>query len=281
MEWESKKMTIRFMGRASLALVSSVILARVALGQEAPAAAAPAALPILVHTQVTTAPPRQPLTLTATIHSTNGIFQPVLEFRRVGDAQWTRVPLIGSGGDLFAATVPGANLTSDIEYYLEVYDNDGNGPVRAGSPEAPFHVSLAARPTVVVVSPAAQPTDSLRKEGLAPNGRLIGGLISVGVGVVGAGVGAWGFVSRGASVANSNQASPATRQIYQPEISEFTTIGVVGLAVGVVAIGIGAYLIASSSGQPAPARDESAPVTGLSVSPLPGGAMVGWSTSIW
>ena len=267
-------MTNRFTSQGLLLLAASLSLSGLARGQEALA-------PTITHTPVATAQPGQPLTLTAMIHSSNGVFQPVLDFRRAGDSAWTKVPLLGSGGDVYAATIPGANLSGDIEYYLEAYDNDGNGPARAGSPDAPFHVAIvsAVAPRQIAAGDgalASQAPPQFQKEAAAPNGRLIGGLVSLGVGVAGAGVGTWGFISRNTSVTNSNSASPANRQQYLSEISEFTAIGVVGLAVGVAALGVGVYLIASGSGKAANAND-AAPSSGLSVAPLPGGAMAAWS----
>ncbi|MHB1845559.1 MAG: hypothetical protein ACYCWW_12080, partial [Deltaproteobacteria bacterium] len=127
-------------------------LAALAMGLSLPALAQDAAPgPSIEHAPVVRAQAGQPLTLTATIRSGNGVFQPTVDFRRVGETTWSKVPLLPSGGDLYAATIPSASLGSDVEYYLEAYDNDGNGPARAGSPDAPFHVAVggaAAMPAV-------------------------------------------------------------------------------------------------------------------------------------
>ncbi len=113
-------------------------------------ARAQSAGPSMEHTPIVQATAGQPLTISATIHSANGVFQPVVLFRHPGEATWRKQELLAGANGVYAMTLPGSAVDGDLEYYLEAYDNDGNGPARAGSPESPFRI-------VVPVASTAQP----------------------------------------------------------------------------------------------------------------------------
>ncbi len=262
-------------------LVIGVLVSGAAMAQEG----APAG-PTIQHAPVSQAQPGQPLTLTATIHSGNGVFQPTVYFRHAGEQNWTKVPLIPSGGDIFTATLPGATLSSNVEYYLETYDNDGNGPARAGSPDAPFQVAVAmaapSRPAQAVASAPAAPrsatTATVNKQSPALSGKKLGAIVSAGVGVVGLAVGVVGWVQRAQSVANQAAASASVEGKYIGEIQNETILGVVGTVIGVAGIGVGAYLWFSSPASPSsPSGAPSDEGAGLSISPVPGGAMAAFA----
>ncbi|HUB08597.1 MAG TPA: hypothetical protein VMB50_16445 [Myxococcales bacterium] len=248
-----------------------------ALGQEG------TAMPVVEHNPVTRAAPGQPLTLTATIHSSNGVFQPVVDFRHVGETSWTKVPLLPSGNDVYTATLPGATISSDVEYYLEAYDNDGNGPARAGSPDNPLHVTVAAAVRQVTAQAAAtpsapKPAATAEKSGGGISGQMIGGAVSAGVGLVGLGIGIYGWAEWNTEVTNNNKASPSARASYQSAITQFLVVGVAGTAVGVVGLGIGAWLFftghsSSSASTPDTSKDSGT----FSLAPVPGGAMAAYA----
>ncbi|HEX4384727.1 MAG TPA: hypothetical protein VH083_17330, partial [Myxococcales bacterium] len=44
-----------------------------------------------------------------------------------------------------------------LEYYLEAYDELGNGPSRSGDPDKPWHVDTSGNPPVAQVAPAPAP----------------------------------------------------------------------------------------------------------------------------
>ncbi|MHB1843603.1 MAG: hypothetical protein ACYCWW_02045 [Deltaproteobacteria bacterium] len=134
--------------RLAVILAPLALLAGTALSQEAG--------PAIQHAPISQAVPGQPLTITATIQSAHGVFEPTAIFRRVGDPAWMKQALLPEGEGRFSVTLPGASVTSDLEYYLEAYDDDGNGPARAGGPDAPFRVAVApAAPGSA--APAAKP----------------------------------------------------------------------------------------------------------------------------
>ena len=198
-----------------------------------------------------------------------------------------------SGGGAYSATLPGATLTGNIEYYLETYDNDGNGPARAGSPEAPYHVAVASPPIegaarhVTAKSPGgtSAPTQGGAPAEKKPGamGKTIGGIVGLAVGAAGLGVGIYGWVERNQEVNYSNAASPSARFTYQAPITNFTVLGIVGTSVGVAAAGVGAWLLwsglSTASSAPSspgtPAKDEGA--GGVSLVPVPGGAVASYA----
>src|SRR5258706_67533 len=84
-------------------------------------------------------PPPRPLVFTARMQDPSGIFQPLLYLRKRGTGDFIPIKMIGSKvsqGD-YAVEVDAKLISVDLEYYLECWDNAGNGPARAGSPEQP------------------------------------------------------------------------------------------------------------------------------------------------
>ncbi len=260
--------------------LASLAAAPAALGQDG------TAMPGIEHAAVTQATPGVPLTLTATIRSGNGVFQPVVAFRHVGETNWAKVPLLPSGGDVYTATLPGATLSSDIEYYIEAYDNDGNGPARSGSPDAPLHVTVAAAAPVVRLvnaqpAPGASPAKSdasVEKSGTGGlSGKTIGGIVSGAVGLAGLGFGIYGWVEWNTEVGYSNKASANVRGQYQPTITQDLVIGIAGTSVGVAGLAIGAWLL--FTGHSSAAADGSKDSGAFSVAPVPGGAVASYAAS--
>jgi hypothetical protein len=254
--------------------------------------------PTIEHTPVTQAQAGQPLTLTATIHSGNGVFQPVVNFRSEGGATWSKVPLLPSSGGAYSATLPGANLTGNIEYYVEAYDNDGNGPARAGSPETPYRVVVASTSsegkarhvTAQTATGGTPPPGELAAEKKSGGmGKTVGGIVGLAVGAAGLGVGIYGWVERNQEVSYSNAADPSARFAYQAPITNFLVLGIVGTSVGVAAAGVGAWLLWSGlssgsgpSSEPGSPASPASPASkteggGFSLAPVPGGAVAGYS----
>lgn len=73
--------------------------------------------------------------------------------------------------DVWGANVP---VRGDlVEYYIEAYDEYGNGPGRAGDPDKPFRIDtsgggVAPAPSVVKAPPAAAPPVKSPEETVAP-----------------------------------------------------------------------------------------------------------------
>jgi hypothetical protein len=76
----------------------------------------------------------------------------------------------GAAGD-YALEVPAALVNVDaLEYYIEAWDNAGNGPTRVGSPESPFPVKVEEEKKILVglPTPPASPNVIVAQRGGAP-----------------------------------------------------------------------------------------------------------------
>jgi uncharacterized membrane protein YgcG len=107
----------------------------------APAArAGDSAAPAIIHTPVTKAPPGL-LKIAARITDDSKIFPQL--FFRYGQSGAFDAPVdlkkVKGSKDQYEATVA---ARAGLQYYLECYDEYGNGPARAGSPESPIKVEV-------------------------------------------------------------------------------------------------------------------------------------------
>jgi hypothetical protein len=132
--------------------------------------------PVLKHTPVTTAKKGKPLTITAHATDPSGVFGPVLYLRKRGMPATDYIPMrmgpskTATPGD-YALDIPAALVSVDaLEYYIEAWDNAGNGPSRAGSPESPFPVKVEEEKKVIVKPPSepTAPTNVVVKQKGAP-----------------------------------------------------------------------------------------------------------------
>lgn len=112
--------------------------------------------PKITFTPVTTAKKGAPVHITAKITDESKFFPQV--FYRYAGGQYEKAIDMkkGKGKDVFEAAIP--YKTEKLEYYLECYDELGNGPARAGDPDAPFKITLgdgggASKPSVLAPPP--------------------------------------------------------------------------------------------------------------------------------
>lgn len=147
---------------ARLALLTTVIAGLFA----APAAHADSDAPEIEHARVERAALGQPITIRARITDKSAIFAPSLLVRQRGKKEFDTIEL-KKVGDVFQAVIPADQVTGDLEYVIEAFDEHGNGPGRAGSPEKPLVVrtfdasSVVASPppvTVPIPTPSAAPS---------------------------------------------------------------------------------------------------------------------------
>lgn len=143
----------RSIGRAIV--VCAVVMALPALG--APKRPRKdTAPPVVEHTPITSHDGIGPVLLQARIVDDSAIFEPTLLVRMVsgadgvgsgGGSAFLRVPLIKGADDVFAAEVPAALLAGDLEYLIEAFDENGNGPSRVGDEGAPMVIKRAVPAT--------------------------------------------------------------------------------------------------------------------------------------
>ena len=135
-------------------------------------------------TTATTAP--APCRIEAGIVDDTGVFDPTLLFRLKGTAAFDRVamkPVADTAGRYEAVVPSSVAAAGDVEYLIEAFDVEGNGPARAGTEAGPLLLVRAVAPLVVVPPPVAPPPDD-------STGLVIGVVAGVAAAVViGLGVG--------------------------------------------------------------------------------------------
>jgi hypothetical protein len=94
------------------ALIASLLCA-------APAFAAP---PKFEHTPPAETTMGQDVTIKAVIKASGGVFDPYLWFRKVGDKNFKKISLKPGSNNEYSATIPGSEVTADLEYYLQAFD---------------------------------------------------------------------------------------------------------------------------------------------------------------
>ena len=111
--------------------------------------------PAITHAAVTQALKGKPVEINARLAGETGVQRAAVMFRRAGEKEYRALPMGNIGGDDYTATIPAAMTTTDLEYYVEAYDQYGNGPARSGAPNAPYTLRLsdAAPATVAAAAP--------------------------------------------------------------------------------------------------------------------------------
>lgn len=112
------------------------------------------AAPTITHTPPSGHDGVGPLVVEAVIVDESGVFDPAL-LVRTASGTFERIALQPVAGkeNTFAAEVPSGLLAGDLEYLLEAFDENGNGPARAGDEAAPLRVARAAPPPPPPVTP--------------------------------------------------------------------------------------------------------------------------------
>jgi len=96
----------------------------------------------------------QPFVIWARFKDDSQLFDPKVIYRS-GSNTWKNVAFerVDGTGD-FRATLQSKDLKGSLDYFIEVFDENGNGPARFGSTDAPVHITAAAK-----VEPCRQITD--------------------------------------------------------------------------------------------------------------------------
>ena len=118
--------------------------------------------PAITHAAVTQALKGKPVEINARLVGDTGVQGATVMFRRAGEKEYKALPMGNIGADDYTATIPAAMTTSDLEYYVEAFDQYGNGPARSGAPNVPYTMKLAdfGPPAVAV---ASSPPHSVQK----------------------------------------------------------------------------------------------------------------------
>lgn len=81
-----------------------------------------AAAPAFEHTPPPDAVPGQDLTVAAAIHSSGGVYDPYLWYRPAGSKGFRKLALKRGADGRYLATIPGAEVAGDVEYFLQAFD---------------------------------------------------------------------------------------------------------------------------------------------------------------
>src|SRR2546422_7872429 len=111
--------------------------------------------PAITHAALTQALKGKPVEINARLVGDTGVQGAVVMFRHAGDKEYKALPMGNIGGDDYTATIPAAMTTSDLEYYVEAFDQYGNGPARSGAPNVPYALRIMDPAPVAV--PASAP----------------------------------------------------------------------------------------------------------------------------
>lgn len=139
---------LRF-GRALIAFVFATCLASGA------AHAADKTPPVITHVRVDRAPLGAPLRIKAKIDDESEVFAPSISVRPKGAKQFESVDM-RKVGDAYEGMIPAEQMIGDLEYFIEAFDEHGNGPAREGSPQSPIYVR-AYDPSVAPPPPPPDP----------------------------------------------------------------------------------------------------------------------------
>src|SRR3989454_7767248 len=105
--------------------------------------------PAITHAALPQALKGKPVEINARLVGDTGVQGAAVMFRHAGEKEYKALPMGNIGGDDYTATIPAVMTTSDLEYYVEAFDQYGNGPARSGAPNVPY------APRVMDPAPAA------------------------------------------------------------------------------------------------------------------------------
>lgn len=132
----------------------------------ASALAADTAPPQIVHEPCETFQKGVTYELVARFYDESPIFDPKVVFRR-GKRKWQNRPFKRQGdNDNFVAVIPAKFLKKgNIEYFIEAFDENGNGPARYGSPDAPVLLSISSEVSTCQQVPDSTPVNFYTGDG--------------------------------------------------------------------------------------------------------------------
>lgn len=161
-----------------------------------------AAPPRIDHEQIESAPIGRPLEVRATILDESGVFDPALLYRVDKRGSFLRLPMAPVDGepDRFRAEIPAELVSDDLEYFIEAFDEQGNGPARFGDENVPVLVRVlktaepARAPDAAGTAPQDGATEVVPEDdgaGLWIGAAVAGGLVVLAAAATAGGVGYW------------------------------------------------------------------------------------------
>jgi hypothetical protein len=163
-------MSLEHTVRRLLALLMATLVARVpavhAAEEDASAPAEDTTPPTIGFTPCETFQRDRAFIVRARFDDASRLFEPVLVYRAANASVWKRVSFIPDG-DLWKAVIPRHDLVGALQYFVEAFDENGNGPARVGSPEEPLF-ARAVRTAPACPPPGEIVTGVVEDHGVAP-----------------------------------------------------------------------------------------------------------------
>jgi hypothetical protein len=97
--------------------------------------------PNIVHVKVLQTPSGEPVVIRARFEDRSEIFAPSVYYRQHGKAEYRTIEM-KKGAEGWEAVIPAEVVTRALEYFIEVFDSEGNGPAREGTPEKPIPIAV-------------------------------------------------------------------------------------------------------------------------------------------
>lgn len=99
--------------------------------------------PLIEHKPIAYTPRESELIVKAVITDASGVFGPTVSYRNANTSDSWRVAdmkAVDGEPNTFAAAIAGSHILGDIEYFVEAFDTNGNGPAHVGSAASPLRV---------------------------------------------------------------------------------------------------------------------------------------------
>lgn len=215
--------------------------------------------PKIDHTPVVDAPAGAGLTVTAAITDESEVFEPTLYYRPAGTRKFLSASMHRVGMTRYSATIPEEVMGGDVEYFIEAYDSNGNGPTQFASADSPRRVKVGAArsPEPRAGAPAIRrprsevPEQAVARPRSGDNGGLLRtvGFTAAGVGAAGLGLGTY-FYLAARSLNDQAITSPSAAAAQQKQAdarSKLTLATASFIAGGVVAAGGAAMVLFAPS----------------------------------
>jgi hypothetical protein len=104
-------------------------------------------MPTIVHEACPEFAKGKPFIVQARFEDESQLYDPQVVYRLGPSSRWKQVLFAKeAGSEDFTATIEVGDLIGAIEYYVQVFDEHGNGPARMGSADAPIEVQPARDP---------------------------------------------------------------------------------------------------------------------------------------
>lgn len=204
--------------------------------------------PSIIHTPIREANYDTELRFEADISDASGVFDPVVAWRKAGSLTWERLTLNKQAGESYVAALSSYQVRSDLDYFIEAYDTQGNGPVKFGSPERPLRIKCLGAPAAPAPpgasAPPPPPAPPKKEE---PSGPLpLGPIVVSGAGVVAAAIGAILYMGASGDVDELNSRYAVGALMNQTDHDK--AVGALGRArLGSIVATLGAVAIAGGA----------------------------------